>query len=103
MMTGAKTAITSHGRLLPVSFSAAVRRLATARRPQVKVLPPGGVVQYYFRGRSHVETNRAEQPPGQLLKSYTLYALRGIRVGLLAFVVLAGEALTFDVKILAVE
>ena len=29
----------------------------------------------------------AEQPPGQLLKSYPLYALRGIRVGLLAFVV----------------
>ena len=41
----------------------------------------------YFRGRSHVETNMAEQPPGQFLKSYPLYALRGIRVGLLAFAV----------------
>ncbi len=29
----------------------------------------------------------AEQPLGQLLKSYPLYVLRGIRVGLLAFVV----------------
>jgi hypothetical protein len=28
----------------------------------------------------------AEQTPGQLLKSYPVYALRGIRIGLLAFV-----------------
>ena len=51
----------------------------------VEVLPTVGVVQY-FRERSQVETTMAEQTPGQHLKSYPVYALRGIRIGLLAFV-----------------
>ena len=47
----------------------------------MEVLSAVGVVQY-FRGRSHVETNMAEQTP---LKHYAAHALRGVRVGLLAF------------------
>ncbi len=52
----------------------------------MKVLPLVGVVQYFRYRSQQVETNMAEQTPGQLLKRYPVYALRGIRIGLLAFV-----------------